>query len=580
MSVCMECIKEKWNALVAEDRPLGERLVLILASCGLLAFTLFCFAPINIYFQNSREFWFRFAQFWWIPVLVGAAAFLLTAGVGLLLRGKLLDLYITALFALAVVLYLQGNFLNISYGELNGEQVNWSRYGGYAIANFALTAVLFLIPFIILYFHKGFWRGMVRFVAFLLVSMQLVALVFAGIAYSKPEDRELALGWEGVSDYSGEQNLVLIVVDAFDEPYFAEYLAAHGEQRMALDGFTYYRNTAGISSTTFFSMTPMLTGHIFDYHPANYDAYLELAWNDATLFTKLQAAGYDVRVLSPQEIYIGRVRDDLFDNYIAGDHGIADYKKFTRMLYDLVLYTHLPHVFKAGFWIYPGEFNYLQDKRLFTDDDAEAFRHITESPIRAVAKNKTFRLYHLNAMHEPFTLTAAAGRLPGNAETTPLEQAEGTFLIVDTLLQQMREAGVYDNSTIIITADHANSAHYDEVSLTSPIYSPVLLYKPANAAGALETTDIPASLMDIRATFLSAAGLSYAEEGEPLIRPGEAREHAHLHYFYRSIGSPRTFYEYCIGNEDANNVANWRLTGRVFAPPSGGQVMPDAPDGE
>ena len=166
-------MKEQWNALILEDRPLKERAGLLLASSGLLAFTLFIFAPINIYLNNVNEFWFRLSQFWWVMAILGVVVFLLTFGFGMLLKGKLLNLYVTLLFALTVVLYLQGNFFNISYGELNGEQVNWSRYGGYSLLNTGLTSLLFLIPFAILYFSKRFWRGMVRFVSFLQIILFL-----------------------------------------------------------------------------------------------------------------------------------------------------------------------------------------------------------------------------------------------------------------------------------------------------------------------------------------------------------------------------------------------------------------------
>ncbi len=518
-------MKEKWTALIAEERPLKKRLILIIASAGLLAFTLGIFAPINIYLNNSGELWFRLEQFWWVSAIIGVVIFGLCMGIGLIARGKLFDLFVTLLFAVAVVLYLQGNFLNISYGELNGEQVNWSRYGGYALKNSALTAGLFLIPFIILYFSKKTWERMVRFIAFLLVSVQIVALIFTGFKNEKPRNKEMALGWNGISNYSQEENLVIIVIDAFDEPYFLQYLNSYPEQKDALDGFTYFKNTSGISLTTFYSMTPMLTGRVFDYNPSSYDEYMDLAWENATMFKKLQAANYDVRMLAPQESYIGSVRKDLFDNYIVGNRAISDYKKFARMLYDLVLYTYLPHVFKAGFWIYPDEFNYLQDKIFYTNDDVEAYRHITQSPVNAEAHKKTFRLYHLNAMHEPFALTAEAGRNPDGADTTPMEQAQGTFLIVNTLLAQLQDAGVYDNTAIIITADHVNSAHVDEMALEEPIFSPTLLYKPINERGKLKTSDAPASLMDIRATVLSAAGLPYDEtEGMPLSTIYEGQE--------------------------------------------------------
>ncbi len=563
----------KWRFLVDDTRGAAERLRLLLAADGLLCFTLFVFAPVYIYVNNTNEFWFRLSQFWWMTALLGLAVFAVLVGVGCILRGRLLDMYVTALFAFAVVVYLQGSFLNISYGELNGQQVNWSRYGGYAIQNTMLVGALFLVPFVIRYFSKRFWEKMVRVVALFIVAVQCVAMVTVGVANRKPPRTEMALGWEGVHAYSPDRNLVLLVVDAFDDVYFDEWLSASPAQADALDGFTRYTNTAGISMTTFYSMVPMLTGHVFTYNPPDLNDYLDEAWADASMFRKLQAADYDVRVLGPQEIYLGRVRDDVIDNYIVGNRGIMDPVQFTRQMMELSLYTFLPHVLKAGFWIYPDEFNYLQDKVFYTDDDTEALRHMTDEPVDASAKQPTFRLYHLNALHEPFTLTSDATR--SDTDTSALAQAQGTMRIVEKLLLQMQEAGVYDNTAIVITADHGNGTHVESDNLKSQPAMPVLLYKPMGGARALTESAAPASLMDIRATLLSAAGLDAAGEGTPLelLKEGQNRERL----FYRSVGSPRVFYEYSIDG-DARQYENWRQTGNVYSPPT--DAAAQSPDGE
>ncbi len=127
----------------------------------------------------------------------------------------------------------------------------------------------------------------------------------------------------------------------------------------------------------------------------------------------------------------------------------------------------------------------------------------------------------------------------------------------------MKEAGVYDASSNIIAADHASTDHVPGY-LNSAVYCPLLLFKPRGAAGSMKTTSAPASLFDIRATFLKEAGLPYEDEGMPLSLLTESTER--IRCFYRHLGTHRTLYEFTIGSEDANDINNYTLTGTAYVP--------------
>ena len=242
----------------------------------------------------------------------------------------------------------------------------------------------------------------------------------------------------------------------------------------------------------------------------------------------------------------------------------ANYREFYSLLYSLSFYTYLPHVLKPGFWIVPDDFSYLMRSSFYRERDSESYIRFQQDPVRPVSEKKTFRLYHFKSMHPPLDLGSEA-QSQSRFETTSLQSEEGSFRIVHLLLDQMKQAGVYDSSAVIIAADHASTDHVPGY-LDSAVYCPLLLYKPCGALGSMQVTDVPASLFDIRATFLEEAALPYADEGTPLSMLSETS--GRTRYFYRHLGTHKTLYEFSIGSEDANDIRNYTLTGTVYVSPT------------
>ena len=87
-------------------------------------------------------------------------------------------------------------------------------------------------------------------------------------------------------------------------------------------------------------------------------------------------------------------------------------------------------------------------------------------------------MIHLAGTHAPYTLDRA-GR-PAEGESTYVDQGIGVLNIVAEYLRDLKDSGLYDEATIVVTADHGEWYLADEI--TGPT-APMLMVKPSTAAG-------------------------------------------------------------------------------------------------
>ena len=69
---------------------------------------------------------------------------------------------------------------------------------------------------------------------------------------------------ETMFEFSKEQNVIILVLDAFRSDIFQEIIDEDDEYREMFDGFTYYRNAAGGYPHTDASIPLILTGEYYD----------------------------------------------------------------------------------------------------------------------------------------------------------------------------------------------------------------------------------------------------------------------------------------------------------------------------
>ena len=269
----------------------------------------------------------------------------------------------------------------------------------------------------------------------------------------------------------------------------------------------------------------------------------------------------------------------------------------SAQLLDLSLFRHAPHVVKARI--------YRDDRWLFQQwiearrgavatawrsfGDAVFLQEFT-SRITAAGDAPVYSFLHLITPHPPISTDAECvypGRRPRLTRAGYLAQAQCALRVVRTLLDRLRDLGLYDRSAIIVTSDHGlalfPAADHPLRGIGSPAgrslhsieshATPLLLIKPFGAQGPLQTSDAPTAITDLPATLLDLAGLpNTLETGTSalVLDPARPRERTYAHHSWggRNTHTSRWFDVLHLFSVDGRvtDPAAWRYRRAIFEP--------------
>ena len=257
------------------------------------------------------------------------------------------------------------------------------------------------------------------------------------------------------------------------------------------------------------------------------------------------------------------------------------------ILYRCALYRHLPWAFKPRFWYYTDDLNQSMtdtfvdvvdgDDTIYQTDDVVFYEKLLNRGLSFNEEEASFRFIHLNGCHWPFSMDRDCRRMAG-ANPSWEEQCIGSFNIVKEYLDELRRLGIYDQTTIIITADHGVWEPVDSNEL-EPIDAPtsaIVFVKPAQsseeAAQPCKISHAPICPMDVIPTVLEAMGADdslISKYGRTVYEVSEDEERPR--YFYMldrkveddgSVGVDEGLWEYEIDG-DVSDFDNWEFTGNI-----------------
>lgn len=493
-----------WSFMQNNDDKMkawGKRNKEIFVTVFFASFTCFFYAPLESYLQNTSEFWFNLREIWYIPTIIGLLAFALFSIPGTLLKSdKLKKIYAVLAFSGGLCAWLQGNFFNTKLGLMNGAFIDWHAYReqfNYNLIGWLVTIVLITAI--------GIWKTDItvktcRYIALLLTAMQLVALLsllpnsFSNGAFAKQSKRFMTSDhlWE-IGD---AENLIVIVLDAYDQNYFMNLVRDNCEELNELDGFTWFSNFSGMYSTTEYGTIPLLTGKKF-LNEVDFEDNLK---KNGTYYDDLIEQGYDFAVYSDRGYNVPDYIQDKMENrivYVDLDmNGVRG--KATELIYRLAWCKYLPDHFKSKLWLYGPELygfdHYSSDDELFVPDNS-VFRDGLAQKKLTVVGGKKFRFIHVNGAHEPFTIGDDLEDVPDYWDCDLI--AERALKLATRYIGELKRVAQYDNSTVIITSDHG-SQHVPGI-----VGNPVLLVKPRNSHGKLKENKAPVSQGDFGATIVN-----------------------------------------------------------------------------
>ena len=520
--------------------------------------TLGIYLPNELYLNNYDEFPGSFISFTLIMLLGSIAiAFLFIALEWTLLPIRLIKLMNLALGALICMGYIQIMLLNGNLHALDGTGQVWS--GSTTIVN----SLIWLVAIVIVTeagYHKEIVEKICKGACIYIALIQMITLCVLLVTtdYSQNRQRE-AMTTEHSLELAQKNNVLVFVLDCFEGDWFEEIVADNPDFIEPLSDFTYYRNGTSQFAHTSMAIPYMLTGVTWKNDLE--EDYKSYAYRNSSALYELAESGCDVGVYTN----VSYLSDDaklLTSNYRTGVKRKYDISTTLKLMWKASMYKAMPFGLKVKYEYYSGDMSSMVlSENVWNIDNDIPFYNTIEQTGLSVSKNydKAFRFYHMRGPHGPFYLSDDIKYEPTGREVTVQSQGRGSLKIVYEYLQQLKNIGLYDDATIIITADHGQGYILDSDKISGkpdrtsrPIF---LIKKPQEKGTGMNINSATVSQAELLPTIMSALGLEGEKYGRSFDQIGEdeRRERTYLDiYDYFNV-------QYTI-NGDAAKIDSWSIT--------------------
>ena len=563
--------------------PWRRRIVLSLLACAFLVLTVFVMAPLELVAGSSDSLLFGVRQVWQIVVVAGVVMAVVGGFVVSAFRGRAFEVILAIIVALGVGAYVQVLFMNSSLPVADGNLVDWTQYNTITTISLFVWAGLVAALVALAVRRPRMGRAVVAAVSAALIIVQVAGIV--GIvtkAASEPES--ISITEKGLFDVSGKKNVVCFVLDMTDTADAKQAYADHPEMFDGLDGFTWYQNSTGSMIPTRYGIPSLLTGARPQVGEDAAD-FLSSMYADSYFLDDVAAQGYTTGIYSDTadwidgwSDYLGNHAENFESTSEVAKNGL-DWQGTLLILYQCACYRDMPWIAKPFFWFYTDQINQgmtastsgaSPDLTPYTIDDAAYFQKLKENGLSINSEDASFRFIHLDGTHWPYTMDADCNRV---AESSDWEsQMVGAFKIVRTYMDELKRLGLYDSTTVVITADHGT--WYLTPDEINDVSTPIIFVKPAQSAEAdsvpCQISQQPVSHYDLQATMLKGMGASqevldhYGEFNQAIEDRNDPADRLRYYLMTTSNGKLDTSWrEYEISG-DSQDFANWRLDGNEW----------------
>lgn len=523
----------------------------------LILFLVLIVAPIEIYSANVDGFTYDIydllVMMFTVFLLASAAAF---CGCLLLSIGpERLLLVISALcLSLFFALYILGNFFSGNLPPLDGSVVDWHLYDSQRLISAIVCVLSFSLVFALLFFlKKDKFQKASRYVCAFFGAMLLLSSVFTALSGSTARQKEdLSISSDHILEMSSDKNFIILLLDSISADAFQTALDSSPQYERTFDGFTFFCNTVGAYPFTQQTIPFLFSGDWYE-NDESYYAYKINAYKSSPLFSSLEQLNYRMS-LYEEDLPASSACLQIFDNALCSDtFRFRVPVEFIKTQVKLAGLKYFPYDLKrfclvAPDYLYANSQKQLNTDSVFSWDNSMFYETVNTQSINVIP-DKCFKFIHLCGAHQPFMLDADMHYIENG--TSYEDCVLASLKLADAYLQKLKEADVFDNSVLIVMADHG----YYEDSRQNPL----LLIKGAGETHALETSDIPLSYED----FLPACQQLLSGAASADVFPwqeGDARERRFLKYLFFSEDE---LHEY-VQTGTANNVDTFLPTGNVF----------------
>jgi len=458
-----------------DHRSFGKKFLIGLFPAILFAAQIIVLKPFEIFLLNQREFDFALNDFSVLFVVTACATAAGISAIIALTKGKVYDVCVSMLFAAGIAIWIQASFLNPELGVLDGAKAGLNDNIGQLIGNLAVWIAVFVCSYLLVRFLPQ-WNEIVSIVSVGLVAIQIFSLVTlpskknanSSSTVNNGTTKEISLKYyvdnKDQFTLSPVENTVVIILDCCSSSLIDDMLEVYPDALDFMTDFTYYDNYEPGYYKTYPSMTHFLTGNPLDLTLSVAENF-KTSWNSSSadyFYSTLHDSGYKTFLYGYTEgektIYgeLGQIFGKI-DNVIQGEEPASDkiinLKELLRRFVRLSAYICLPNISKQYYFI--------------TTDDLTSVTSSSNIPILrefeyydclkntglTLANEETSKYLVIQHLASLFALPLNE-HCEESAHNTAAQTAKGCMVLLEEYVKQLKELGIYDNTNIIVTADH------------------------------------------------------------------------------------------------------------------------------
>ncbi len=511
------------------------------------------YLPNELYLGNANDMEVPYGIFV-RTLLIGALFYfiLYTFITVYFLTGRQFILMCEIVFSISLMCLLQSMVLNGKMDVLDGSRQEWSALTTAVNVVIWLAATAIIIA--LRYITK---KNTVRIYSIICIYLSLIQLItWAYLGFNadiKKAEKRYELTTEARFDLDSDHNVLVFVLDWFDGQILDRIIADDETILEPLKDFTWYKNASSSYAFTDMSIPYMLTGTEWEYDMSETE-YSEYVFSNPNMLDDIADRNYDIGVYTGKKYISEGLR-----NYARNFSDITmegwNYSGIVRQMISCAKYKAYPFALKGRYWYADGEM--ARSVRYNTVHDVtydEPFNMDLRNNGLEVRKSDkydgAFRFYHLHGMHTPF-------------DPDMISQGEYCLGIVYEYLRQLKEAGLYDEATIIITADHGQNYISDKEKLDKYDFdaasSPILFVKKSGQHNdrSLPTESMaPVSHTEFAAALIEAVGGDTSKYGDAFEDIPEDADRTRYFVYRRHDDIP--YAKYAI-NGYVRDWSNWTL---------------------
>ncbi len=452
------------------------------------SFMLFIYEPIVMYSNNASDFWFNIFTLLHCTIIIFSILFIIIITGYIVLyilerkvfknKFKIYNIGLLIGYILFIVTYIQGNFMSGSLPVLDGKEIEWSNYTRLSLISLLLLVACSaagITAAIKLKFEKTI--KILKYISctiFLMLIVSLISTCSLKKDWITKKQFIATATAENLNDYSENQNLIVLLLDSIDSETFENIIQNNEEYKSIFDDFTYYPDTVGGYAFTRDSVPLLLSGY-WNENEKKFNDFCNEAMDNSKLLEVLKEKDYNINIYYNEITYntenAKNVKNFSFDSKV-------DLFKFIKQEIKYDLFKYLPYYLKKFSRVEGMNFNYtrkITNEEVFMWENTVFYNDYLSQEVM-MGKENEFKYIHLEGAHYPFNSDKDLNEVENG---TYEGKIEASIKLIDKYLTYLKENDIFDNSAIIILADHGFGFDIEKEDLLKR-QNPILYIKGIN----------------------------------------------------------------------------------------------------